>query len=260
MKFDLLFLLSVGVTLTQGFDYLIDEESSLDLFLTDVESGIENLQSLHTGDKITVDIVGIGWAASATVTDTTNITYTTLLDGKAVATGSVDLSEDGKTLPSSISAGEITVENAGNRRITVQLELDGVVSIAENEYQAYGAGVAILPLIVIVILAATTQMVELSLFCGIFVGACIVAGSMAGGFFRTLDTYILGALASVDHGYVYLFTFFLSGLVGMMEKSGGFGGFTNTMSKYATTSRAGQMTSFISGCAIFFVSSAIFPI
>jgi len=24
-----------------------------------------------------------------------------------------------------------------------------------------------------------------------------------------LDTYILGALASVDHGYVYLFTFFV---------------------------------------------------
>lgn len=248
-----LFCLLAGVSLTQGFDYMIDgDESSLGLFLIDVESSIDGLQSLHTGDTIAVEVSGIVWVASETPTDNSILTYSTFLDGDLVATGTVDLSADGKTLPGSIAAGEVTVSSAGRRTITVELELDGAVSVAEGEYECFGSGVAILPLLVILVLAATTHMVEASLFSGIFVGACIVGGSMREGFFRTLDNYILGALASVDHGYVYLFTFFLSGLVGMMEKSGGFGGFTKTMSKYATTARAGQMTSFISGCVIFF--------
>jgi hypothetical protein len=42
------------------------------------------------------------------------------------------------------------------------------------------------------------------------VGACMVAGSLGDGFLATLDNYILLALADVGHGYVYLFTFFLS--------------------------------------------------
>jgi hypothetical protein len=253
-----LFCLLAGVSLTQGFDYMIDVgESSLGLFLIDIESGIDSLQSLHTGDTIAVEVSGIAWIARETPTDTSNLTYSTFLDGDLVATGTVDLSADGKTLPGSVAAGEITVTSAGRRTITVELVLDGVKNVAESEYECFGAGVAMFPLLVILILAATTQMVELSLFSGIFVGACIVGGSMKEGFFRTLDNYILNALASVDHGYVYLFTFFLSGLVGMMEKSGGFGGFTKTMSKYATTARAGQMTTFVSGCLIFFVSIAL---
>lgn len=253
MKFGLLFLLGATVTtLTQGFDYLIDEESEFKLFLTDVDSRIDDLQSLHVGDTIKVDVVGLVWVAAKNATDNTNITWTTLVDGAQVAAGSIDLSADGKLLPGEITTGEFAVNGPGLHIISVKVELDGVETIVEGEYEAYGAGVSIFPLIVILLLAATTQMVELSLFLGIFVGACIVGGSIRIGFFRTLDTYILGALADTEHGYVYLFTFFLSGLVGMMEKSGGFGGFTNSMAYWATTARAGQMVSFISGCAIFF--------
>lgn len=52
------------------------------------------------------------------------------------------------------------------------------------------------------------------MFCGIFVGACIIGGSINTGFKETLENYILNAIADGGHAYVYLFTFFLSGLVG----------------------------------------------
>lgn len=90
------------------------------------------------------------------------------------------------------------------------------------------------------------------MYAGIFVGACIVAGDINGGFKNSIENYILNAIADVDHAYVYLFTFFLSGTVAMMEKSGGMIGFTRAISKYATTARSGQAAAFLVGCIIFF--------
>jgi hypothetical protein len=52
--------------------------------------------------------------------------------------------------------------------------------------------------------------VEFALFSAIFVGACMVTGNVNDGFKALLDNYILKALANVDHGYVYLFTLFMS--------------------------------------------------
>ena len=89
--------------------------------------------------------------------------------------------------------------------------------------------------------------VEISLYAGIFVGACIVQGNLKSGFKESIENYILNALADVGHGYVYLFTFFLAGVVAMMEKSGGMLGFTKMVAKYAKTPRSGQMATFIVG-------------
>lgn len=59
-------------------------------------------------------------------------------------------------------------------------------------------------------------------------------------------------MADEGHAYVVLFTLFLSGMVGMMERSGGMNGFTKYISKYAKTPRAGQLACYIVGCMIFF--------
>jgi Na+/H+ antiporter NhaC len=112
--------------------------------------------------------------------------------------------------------------------------------------------VSLIPLIIILILALTTQMVELSLFMGVFIGACIVAGSLKVGFQDTLNIYLVDALADGDHVYVILFTVFLSGTVGMMQKSGGMLGFTRDISRFATTPRLGQAACVSLGLFIFF--------
>lgn len=80
----------------------------------------------------------------------------------------------------------------------------------------------------------------------------MVQGNVNDGFKELLSNYILNALANVDHGYVYLFTMFLSGLVGMMEKSGGMAGFTQDIMHYARSSRSAQFACFGIGIFIFF--------
>lgn len=112
--------------------------------------------------------------------------------------------------------------------------------------------VALIPLVIVLLLAVITNMVELSLFCAIFVGACMVTGNVNDGFKSTLDTYILNAIADVGHVYVVLFTLFLSGMVGMMQRSGGMSGFTKDVATIATTPRLGQFACFAVGCFIFF--------
>jgi hypothetical protein len=62
---------------------------------------------------------------------------------------------------------------------TLPADVDGSTS---RDYQAFGAGASLVPLIVILLLAVCTGIVELSLTTGIFVGACIVAGNIKDGF------------------------------------------------------------------------------
>jgi Na+/H+ antiporter NhaC len=106
--------------------------------------------------------------------------------------------------------------------------------------------------VIVLLLAVTTNMVEVSLLSAIFVGACMVTGNVNGGFKSTLDTYILNAVADEGHVYVILFTLFLSGMVGMMQRSGGMSGFTKDVATIATTPRLGQAACFGVGCFIFF--------
>lgn len=87
---------------------------------------------------------------------------------------------------------------------------------------------------------------------GVFVGACMVSGNITDGFKTTLDTYILEALASVDHGYVYLFALFMSGMVGLIEKSGGLLGITEALKRFVKGSRSAQVAGFCCGLIIFF--------
>lgn len=87
---------------------------------------------------------------------------------------------------------------------------------------------------------------------GVFVGACMVTGNIKDGFINLLSVYILGALADEGHGYVYLFTFFLAGVVALMEKSGGLAGFAKALEPYAKTAKSGQLLAFAAGLVIFF--------
>jgi Na+/H+ antiporter NhaC len=147
-------------------------------------------------------------------------------------------------LLSSFSAGANTIE--------VILSIDGFEAATGGDYQSYAAGVSIIPLLFILVMALTTKMVELSLFCGIWLGACIVTGSLANGFRLTIDTLILNALNDWGHVAVILFTVFLSGSVGMMQKSGGMLGFTRDIARIAKTPRSGQFACMFVGIIIFF--------
>jgi Na+/H+ antiporter NhaC len=140
----------------------------------------------------------------------------------------------------------------GTASIEVVLEIDGFSASTGGDYQVYGAGVSIIPLIFVLLMALTTHLVELSLFGGVWLGASIITGSLVDGFRDTVSVYILDALNDWGHVAVILFTVFLSGTVGMMQKSGGMLGFTRDIAKVATTPRSGQAACFFVGVIIFF--------
>ncbi|MDP7421556.1 MAG: Na+/H+ antiporter NhaC family protein [bacterium] len=116
---------------------------------------------------------------------------------------------------------------------------------------------SLLPPVLAILLAFITKQVILSLFLGIWIGAAVMAGchpiwSPFVGFYRSLDTYVVSALADRDHAYIILFSLCLAGLVGIMSRSGGTRGIVRKLMKYAKTPRSGQVATSLMGVIVFF--------
>ena len=219
--------------------------------INDVASEIPDIATIHNSRVFEV-IQGLTWNEQVFVLNSTNtLIWTMFVDGVQQATGTVDLN-DSRQLPSEINAGNATVSSTGTHTIEVVVVLDDVETIGSRQYQSFNKGASFAPLVVVLVFAMTTHMVELSLGLGVFVGACMVTGSIVDGFKATLDTYILEALASIDHGFVYLFALFMSGMVGMLERSGGLIGITTALKRFVKNSRSAQFTGFCCGLIIFF--------
>jgi hypothetical protein len=69
------------------------------------------------------------------------------------------------------------------------------------------------------------------------------------GYRDMLSIYLLNSLSDRYHGYIFLFGLFMAGLVGIVEKSGGFAGITNVLQRFVGASRSAQGTSFFPGLA-----------
>eukprot|EP00586_Coscinodiscus_wailesii_P013402 CAMPEP_0172512858 /NCGR_PEP_ID=MMETSP1066-20121228/247710_1 /TAXON_ID=671091 /ORGANISM="Coscinodiscus wailesii, Strain CCMP2513" /LENGTH=254 /DNA_ID=CAMNT_0013292839 /DNA_START=110 /DNA_END=871 /DNA_ORIENTATION=+ len=143
-----------------------------------------------------------------------------------------------RTLPTILTVGTAMVTNGGggggvvvNHKITVKFDLDGELLYVERWYQSYHEALSLLPLLITLTLVATTRMVELSLGLGIFAGACLISGSFLLGFRRALDEFLVDAIADRRHAHVYLFVCFVAGLMGMVQKSGGWEAFSNLVTR-----------------------------
>ncbi len=113
--------------------------------------------------------------------------------------------------------------------------------------------VTLLPPLVAILLALISRQVTLSLFCGIWVGAMLVHGfNPLAAFLRSVDTYVVGALADSDHGYIILFSLCLAGMVGVITATGGVRGIVELVSSRAKSSRSGQVATAFMGVLIFF--------
>jgi hypothetical protein len=112
---------------------------------------------------------------------------------------------------------------------------------------------SILPPLVAIALALIFKEVVISLFAGIWLGAFFVAGlNPFAALFRTIDTFITPALASVDHASIVIFSLLLGGMVGVMGRSGGTHGIVEAVAPLATNRRRGQLATYLAGLLIFF--------
>ena len=157
-----------------AFDYFLSEVGEISA--RDFNTGIDGVATLFNGEIVNITVSGLAWAERPENNASSTLEWTTLVGDTVMASGTVNLEEYNKELPTSLSVGSVSVQNSGEHTISVILgnaepEYDQESS---RTYMSYASGVAIIPLIVVLVLAMFTQMVEFSLFFTVFVGACMV--------------------------------------------------------------------------------------
>ncbi len=114
---------------------------------------------------------------------------------------------------------------------------------------------SILPALIAISTALLLRSVVPALFLGVWLGAWLIAGFNAVGlWYGLLDTfqvYTLDALADRDHAAIILFSFMISGLVGIISRNGGTRGIVNSISRFAYSRRRGQLATFFMGLVVF---------
>ena len=112
---------------------------------------------------------------------------------------------------------------------------------------------AILPPLVAIAMALLLREVVVALFVAVFSGAMlVVGGNPITAMARTIDTYILEALADRDHASILIFSALLGGMVGVIGKSGGASGVVERLAPLATTRTRGQLATYFTGLMVFF--------
>jgi len=112
---------------------------------------------------------------------------------------------------------------------------------------------SILPALFAIALALITRQVLIALFAGIWLGATFIYGyNPFTGFLYTLSEYISKAPANPDRTSILIFTLALGGMVGVISKSGGTKGIAESISRFASNPRRGQIATWILGVLIFF--------
>ncbi|GAB4540432.1 MAG: Na+/H+ antiporter NhaC family protein [Pleurocapsa sp.] len=122
--------------------------------------------------------------------------------------------------------------------------------------QDYPGWLALLPPLLVVVLAFIWRQVIVALFLGIWLGAWINYNlSFSGFFYALLDTipvYIRGELVNEEHMSIVIFSLAIGGMVGIITKNGGTIALVNCMIPWASSPRRGQFATSLLGILIFF--------
>ena len=128
----------------------------------------------------------------------------------------------------------------------------------EEDFNAIPLWSSILPPLLAIVLALLLREVYSSLFAGVFLGAAISACYSSGfsgifiALFRSIDTYILGAINDSGHLSVILFSMMIGGVVALISRNGGMQGVVDRISRGAVTPKSGQLSTWGLGLTIFF--------
>jgi Na+/H+ antiporter NhaC len=140
-------------------------------------------------------------------------------------------------------------ENTGALKLTAS----GTRLAAEHAVQSIPAWLSLLPPLIAITIALIARQVLISLFIGVWLGAIFIYDyNPLLGLMRTVDTYLVQVLTESSHISILIFSLTLGGMVGVISIGGGARGIVEALSKYATTSRSGQVATWAMGMLIFF--------
>lgn len=126
-----------------------------DISLEDVDTGIGDIRTVFTDEPTAVTVSGVEWNQDDQ--NVTTVAFETFVDGKSVASGTVDVTDG---LPDSIDAGTVVVTERGKTKFRVVITSGESTAETSANYQSFGNGVAIIPLLVVLGLAVSTRMVR----------------------------------------------------------------------------------------------------
>jgi Na+/H+ antiporter NhaC len=118
--------------------------------------------------------------------------------------------------------------------------------------RAISGWLTVVPPVVAILLALLFRQVIPALLAGVWIGASLVLGNPLTAVLRTVDRYLLGTLLDDGRLSIIVFSMFLGGMVGVMARSGGTAGLVAALRPYATTSRRGQLVTWVLGLLVFF--------
>ena len=162
----------------------------------------------------------------------------------------------GTTRPICASAGTADTLNAGELSagaFPLRLEVVGVAEPLTVDPIHLPGWISLLPPLVAILLALIFREVVISLFAGVWLGALFHAGlDPLAAVWRTVDRFVLEALADPGHAAIIIFSLLLGGMVGVMARSGGTQGIVEAVRPLATSPRRAQLATYLAGLGIFF--------
>ncbi len=132
--------------------------------------------------------------------------------------------------------------------------------IFEKEINPIPLWLSILPPLIAILMALVFREVYSALFTGLLVGTSIifcyqgfsVFASVLKGIFAIADTYIVESMSDKGHLSILIFTMLIGAMVGLITRNGGMRGVVNILSRYARSTRSGQLVTWLLGVLIFF--------
>ena len=182
--------------------FTVGQSDDLSLTIADAETGISQISTVFVMEEIAVTIDNIIWEGVSQ--EDSLFIYTTSINGKVAAEGNHTLPQDALALPSSISVGHVYVSDTGPTTIQVKIQVSGSTASTSTsiQVQSIRKWITLFPLLVIIFVSVKTSKVECGLIAGIFAAACMVTGTISGGFTTMISTYLLEAIADLSHIYM----------------------------------------------------------
>ena len=194
----------------------------------------------------TVVLSGVPFGITVRTEDASDATYTvTTAGGRELARGIVPVRED-----VAVQGLEAT---GADFPLTVELRSGAGTATESVDAHVYPGWASLIPPLIAIALALIFREVVVSLFFGVWIGGCMIAGlNPLSGLWRTVDTFVVPSLADGDHASIIIFSALLSAMVGVISRSGGTRGIVEAVRPLATTPRRGQLATFLAGMGIFF--------
>ncbi|KAJ3177675.1 hypothetical protein HDU85_005786 [Gaertneriomyces sp. JEL0708] len=170
-----------------------------------------------------------------------------------ITSGVIALTEDG-SLPddNKYSIDEIII--SGNGWSTLAFTFEGIEGTTESsKIHVIPGWVSLLPVIILLFVAVVCRQVIVALFTGIFFATMFIYGyNPLTAFEQTTSSTMASAVADTDRIKIILFTFWLSGVIALIQRSGGAHGLARLIGGAATNRWKAQWMTYLLGLAIFF--------